>query len=115
MQSCGSVEVSHGKIRVRRKGGYEFLMRVREVSVSENQINFTYMRSSAYDELYQRIRQYIVNIYGEQVLRQVYYHELVHWLRLMPYKLSHLGERSLIFYAGMLMVLNNAFPIEKEK
>ena len=98
-----------GKLFQSLHGGYEFLMRIREVSVSENQINFTYMRSSAYDELYQRIRQYIVNIYGEQVLRQVYCHELVHWLRLIPYKLNHLGERSLIFYAGMLMVLNSVF------
>lgn len=93
-------------------GGYEFLMRIREVSVKENRINFTFMRSSAYDELYHRFQQYILDTYGEQVLRQVYYHEQIHWLRLMPYKLNHLGERSLIFYAGMLMVLNNAFSFD---
>lgn len=104
-----------GKLFQSLHGGYEFLMRIREVSVSENRINFTYMRSSAYDELYQRLRQYIIDIYGEQVLKQVYYHELIHWLRLMPYKLNHLGERSLIFYAGMLMVLNSVFPHGKEK
>ena len=72
------------------------------------------MRSSAYDVLYQHLRQYILDAYDEQVLRQVYYHELIHWLRLMPYKLNHLGEKSLIFYAGMLIVLNNMFSLDKE-
>jgi len=104
-----------GKLFQSLHGGYEFLMRIREVSVYENRINFTFMRSSAYDELYQRLRQYILDTYDDQVLRQVYYHELIHWLRLMPYKLNHLGDRSLIFYAGMLMVLNRIFPLEKEK
>lgn len=88
-------------------GGYEFLMRVQEVSVRDNHIDFTYMRSSAYDELYQLLCQYVEDKYGKDVLRQVYYHELVHWLRLMPYKLSHLGEKALVFYAGMLMVFND--------
>ena len=103
-----------GKLFQSLHGGYEFLMRVREASVSDNRINFTYMRSSAYDVLYQHLRQYILDAYGEQVLRQVYYHELIHWLRLMPYKLNHLGEKSLIFYAGMLIVLNNMFSLDKE-
>ena len=103
-----------GKLFQSLHGGYEFLMRVREVSVSDNRINFTYMRSSAYDVLYQHLRQYILDAYDEQVLRQVYYHELIHWLRLMPYKLNHLGEKSLIFYAGMLIVLNNMFSLDEE-
>jgi hypothetical protein len=90
-------------------GGYEFLMRIQDVSVNGNHIDFTFMRSSAYDALFQHLRQYIVDIYGEQVLQQVYYHEIIHWLRLMPYKLSHLGELAVIFYAGMLMVLNDIF------
>lgn len=104
-----------GKLFQSLHGGYEFLMRVRDVSVSENRINFTYMRSSAYDALYQCLRKYILDTYNKQVLCQVYYHELIHWLRLMPYKLNHLGERSLIFYAGMLMVLNNIFSFNKDE
>ncbi len=104
-----------GKLFQSLHGGYEFLMRIREVSVNENRINFSYMRSSAYDELYQRLQQYIVEAYDEQVLKQVYYHELIHWLRLMPYKLNHLGEQSIIFYAGMLMVMNSFFSHLKKK
>lgn len=96
-----------GKLFQSLHGGYEFLMRVHDVSVKGNQIDFTYMRSSVYDALYQRLCQYIVDTYGEQVLKQVYYHELIHWLRLMPYKFSHLGDKAIIFYAGMMIVLND--------
>lgn len=96
-----------GKLFQSLHGGYEFLMRIQKVKINENRIDFTYIRSSAYDELYNHLKQYIIDTYGENVLTQVYYHEIVHWLRLMPYKLSHIGERSLLFYAGMIMVIND--------
>lgn len=96
-----------GKLFQSLHGGYEFLMRIQKVTVNENRIDFTYIRSSAYDELYNHLKQYIIDTYGENVLTQVYYHEMVHWLRLMPYKLSHIGERSLLFYAGLIIVLND--------
>ena len=94
-------------------GGYEFLMRIQNMSINGNHIDFTFIRSSAYDELYHRLCHYLLDTYGEQVLKQVYYHEMVHWLRLMPYKLNHLGEKALVFYAGMIMVLNSVFYMRK--
>ena len=96
-----------GKLFQSLHGGYEFLMRIQKVNVNENRIDFTFIRSSAYDELYNHLKQYIIDTYGENVLTQVYYHEIVHWLRLMPYKLSHIGERSLLFYAGMIIIMND--------
>lgn len=96
-----------GKLFQSLHGGYEFLMRIQKVSVNENRIDFTYIRSSAYDELYNHLKQYIQETYGADVLKQVYYHEIVHWLRLMPYKLNHIGERSLLFYAGMISIMND--------
>ena len=102
-----------GKLFQSLHGGYEFLMRVQNVNVKGNHIDFTFMRSSAYEKLFQLLRQYIISTCGEQVLVQVYYHELVHWLRLMPYKLSSLGERAVVFYAGLLMVLNDIMYDER--
>lgn len=103
-----------GKLFQSLHGGYEFLMRVRDVSVKENHIDFTLIRSSAYDALFQYLLQYIKDTYGGLVLQQVFYHEIIHWLRLMPYKLNHLGERALIFYAGMLIVLNDVFKSQQQ-
>ena len=102
-----------GKLFQSLHGGYEFLMRVQSVKIKGNHIDFTFMRSSAYEKLFQLLRLYIIDTYGEHVLAQVYYHELVHWLRLMPYKLNSLGERALIFYAGFVMVLNDIMYDER--
>lgn len=96
-----------GKLFQSLHGGYEFLMRIQSVTVNENRIDFTFIRSSAYDDLYNHLKQYILDTYGMDVLKQVYYHEIVHWLRLMPYKLNHIGERSLLFYAGMIVIMND--------
>lgn len=35
-------------------------------------------------------------------------HEVVHWLRLMPYKLARDRKRAPMFYAGLVMVANDA-------
>lgn len=96
-----------GKLFQSLHGGYEFLMRIQNVSVVDNHIDFAYIRSAAYDELFCHLKEYILAEYGADVLTQIYYHEIIHWLRLMPYKLNHIGERSLLFFAGLIMVLND--------
>ena len=53
---------------------------------------------------------------GPERTRSIYYHEIIHWLRLMPYKIEKDGKRAFLFYAGMLMVMNDVlalFPPEK--
>ena len=40
-------------------------------------------------------------------MKSIFYHEIIHWLRLMPYKIEKNGERSAMFYAGMIMVMDD--------
>lgn len=87
-------------------GGYEFLMRIKEMTVFENRINFTYICSSAYEELFKKLLRYIQKRYGSDVLEAVYYHEIVHWIRLLPYKIDS-DSNPVLFYAGFIKVLND--------
>ena len=41
--------------------------------------------------------------------RSIFYHELVHWLRLLPYKLRKDGDLAPMFYAGFIMVANDVY------
>lgn len=107
--------LDYGKLFQSLHGGYEFLMRIQNVEVSENRINFSYIRSSAYDELFNKLRQYIIDNHGVYALKQIYYHEIVHWLRLLPYKLSHRGETAVVFYSGLIRVINNFCSQELNK
>jgi len=102
-----SSDLDFGKLLQSLHGGYEFLMRIHDFSVRGNYIDFVFIRSMVYDYLHQQLRQYIASKYGNNALKMTYYHEVVHWLRLIPYKLKQLGEGAVVFYAGMIMVLNN--------
>ena len=51
------------------------------------------------------------NNLGEERTRSIYFHEIIHWLRLMPYKIEKDGKRALLFYAGMLMVMNDVIEM----
>lgn len=106
-----SANLDYAKILQSIHGGYEFMMRTYDISVEENQINFLFIKSQAYSYLYKKLNEYMSSKFEKEKIRSIYFHEIVHWLRLMPYKLKKDGKRALIFYSGLLMVLNDV--IEK--
>lgn len=102
-----SPNLDYAKLLQSIHGGYEFLMSTKDVQVMGNQISFPFTRSSAYIELHNLLKAHMQSQLGTERTRSIYYHEIVHWLRLMPYKIEKNGERALLFYAGMLMVMND--------
>lgn len=106
-----SANLDYAKILQSIHGGYEFMMRTYDISIEENQINFLFTKSQAYFYLYKKLNEYMNLKFSKEKIRSIYFHEIVHWLRLMPYKLKKDGKRALIFYSGLLMVLNDV--IEK--
>lgn len=106
-----SANLDYAKILQSIHGGYEFMMRTYDISVEENQINFLFTKSQAYFYLYKKLNEYMDFNFKKEKIRSIYFHEIVHWLRLMPYKIKKDGKRALIFYSGLLMVLNDV--IEK--
>ena len=106
-----SANLDYAKILQSIHGGYEFMMRTYDISVEENQINFLFIKSQAYSYLYKKLNEYMNSKFEKEKIRSIYFHEIVHWLRLIPYKLKKDGKRALIFYSGLLMILNDV--IEK--
>lgn len=109
-----SPNLDYAKLLQSIHGGYEFLMSAKEVQVTGNRISFPFARSSAYMELHKLLRAYMLEELGPQRTRSIYYHEIIHWLRLMPYKVEKDGQRALLFYAGMLMVLKDVISMFEE-
>ncbi|WP_338986781.1 lysylphosphatidylglycerol synthase transmembrane domain-containing protein [Fusobacterium animalis] len=106
-----SANLDYAKILQSIHGGYEFMMRTYDVSVEENKINFLYTKSHAYFYLYKKLNEYMNLKFSKEKIRSIYFHEIIHWLRLMPYKLKKDGKRALIFYSGLIMVLNDVIAI----
>lgn len=110
-----SANLDYAKILQSIHGGYEFMMRTYDISVEENQINFLFIKSQAYSYLYKKLNEYMNSKFEKEKIRSIYFHEIVHWLRLMPYKLKKDGKRALIFYSGLLMVLDDVTTMYGEK
>lgn len=102
-----SPNLDYGKLLQSIHGGYEFLMATKNVEIDKNKINFTYTKSEAYTYLFKSLDEYMNQKFSYERVRSIYYHEIVHWLRLMPYKIEKNGKRVLLFYAGMLMVMDD--------
>lgn len=111
-----SSNLDYGKLLQSIHGGYEFLMATKNVSIEKNHINFVFTKSEAYTYLYSMLDEYMRKHFTKERVKSIYYHEIIHWLRLMPYKIEKNGKRVLLFYAGMLMVMNDVINnFEEEK
>ncbi|WP_297416782.1 lysylphosphatidylglycerol synthase transmembrane domain-containing protein [Clostridium sp.] len=101
-----SSNLDYSKLLQSLHGGYEFLMNTRKVDVSKSNINYLYIKSSAYNELFERYKKFLEEKFTYNKVKSIFFHEIVHWLRLMPYKIEKEGKRAVLFYAGLVIVVN---------
>lgn len=80
--------LDYGKLLQSLHGGYEFMMMTPRCTVQENHIDFQLTRSAAYDTLFEAVCDDLRARCGAAGLHSILAHELIHWLRLMPYKLN---------------------------
>lgn len=107
--------LDYAKLLQSLHGGYEFMTKTSAVSVAKNRVDFIYTRSAAYDELFLALKGYLEEHFSPAQVRSIFYHELVHWLRLLPYKIRKDAKRAPMFYAGFIMVANDVYEwFEKE-
>lgn len=99
--------LDYGKLLQSLHGGYEFMMMTPHVTVQGDRIEFTYTRSAAYDELLATLRAFFAQRFSERQMQSIFLHELIHWLRLMPYKLGKDRKRAPMFFGGLLLVAND--------
>ena len=101
--------LDYAKLLQSLHGGYEFMMKTSAVSVSKNSVDFICTRSSAYDALFGARRRCLDERFTPAEVRSIFHHELVHWLRLLPYKLRKDPGLAPMFYAGFIMVANDVY------
>jgi Lysylphosphatidylglycerol synthase TM region len=79
--------------------GYEGLNRSTAVKLSGTAITLTFTRSHQYTELHRFYENLLVQSHGTDFVREVYFHEIVHYLRLTPYKIRQNPNKGLAFFA----------------
>ena len=86
--------------------GYEGLNRNFSCSVEAGAIQLLFTKSQAYTELHQLLESVIRSKYGERGLREVYFHELINYLRLIPYKIRQDAKKGTCFFGCASILLN---------
>ena len=86
--------------------GYETLNQGLTCTVSENVIRLSHVRSHAYAELHEVLGAEVQARLGEDALREVYFHEIINYLRLTTYKIRQSPTRGLGFFACTTMLLD---------
>ena len=85
--------------------GYEQLNRTASCSPSQQCLSVPLARSEAYAALHGVLEDEARARFGEEGLREIYFHELVNYLRLTPYKIRQSADRGLAFFACTSMIL----------
>lgn len=109
-----SPNLDYSKLLQSLHGGYEFLMNTRSVDINKNEINYLYIKSFAYNELFERYKQFLNSNFSREKVKSIFFHEIIHWLRLMPYKIEKDGKRVAIFYSGLIIVINEVVKMFEE-
>jgi hypothetical protein len=85
--------------------GYEGLNRGSPCSISESAISLSFTKSHAYSHLQACLGRRIEARFGADVLREIYFHELVNYLRLTPYKIRQNTLKGVTFFACTSILL----------
>ena len=107
--------LDYAKLLQSLHGNYEFLMMVSSVTIDKDKVNYLMTNSESYVCVYERYRQYLFEKYSKEQIRSIYYHEVIHWLRLMPYKIRKNEKLAVVFYTGLLTVLKDVWKFENEQ
>lgn len=85
--------------------GYEGLNRNFSCLVENNSIQLLFTKSQAYTELHHQLEATIRAQHGEDGLREIYFHELINYLRLIPYKIRQDPNKGLCFFGCASLLL----------
>ncbi len=104
--------LDYAKLLQSLHGCYEFLMMVSKVEIDKDKVSFLMTNSEKYRIIYEMYKNYLKKRFTREQIISIYYHEVIHWLRLMPYKIHKNEKLAVVFYAGLLTVMNDTWELE---
>lgn len=106
--------LDYAKLLQSLHGNYEFLMTVSDIKIEKNHISFMVTESEAYVQLYQKYYSYLKEKFSDRDIISIFYHEIIHWLRLLPYKIRKNDKLAVVFYTKLLKIIADVQEIENE-
>ncbi len=99
--------IDYAKLLQSLHGKYEFLETCHPTRMDEGYIDFLLPDSTRSREIYAWYHGWLEEHFSPEEVRSIYYHEMIHWLRLMPYRLRRNEATAPCYYAAMILVMND--------
>ena len=109
-----SATLDYAKLLQSLHGEYELIKAVRDIEVKGNNIKFSYTRSQVYRELCKRYIEYLQMNMDQDTVRSIFFHEIIHWLRLIPYQIQKNEMNAVAYYGQMLIILKDIYELYGE-
>jgi hypothetical protein len=85
--------------------GYEALRNKPHASFVGNRLSVNLHRSFQYEKIYSHFLARLHEIYDDKCVQQIYLHEIINYLRLIPYQLQNNREAGLAFFACLCILV----------
>ncbi|PYP77267.1 MAG: hypothetical protein DMD35_15655 [Gemmatimonadetes bacterium] len=85
--------------------GYETMNRGGVPTINGSSLRLVFARSNAYALLHGRLCEHLHSRLGVDGMREIAFHEIVHYLRLIPYKIRSAPQKGLTFFACASVLL----------
>jgi hypothetical protein len=86
--------------------GYESLNRNHPCYVTEQGIEFFMPRTNVYEALFHQVGQWLKTRLGEAAYREIRLHEIVHYFRLIPYKIRKSPQSGMLFVGCLCLLID---------
>ena len=97
--------IDFAKMKQSLNNGYEFLMQNKELTLTENKLNFNFSKSERYEMLNKHLDS-ILNEHFDNIESSILIHEAIHYARLLIYKDNIDSSKTIIYLSTMLKILN---------
>lgn len=102
----GTYLLDYAKLLQSLHGKYENLQRIHYIDIDSNHIRFELNESRIHEQMYSLYDEYLKNCFSTEEYKSIHYHEIVHWLRLLPYKIKKDSRLAVIYYCETLILLD---------
>ncbi|WP_432372856.1 lysylphosphatidylglycerol synthase domain-containing protein [Pantoea allii] len=97
--------IDHAKLMQSLHFGYESLNRTILCLSKDDDFFITFYRSYQYSKLFENYKKWLIESFGDDYLREVFLHEIIHYLRLVPYKFRKDQNVGIAFTACALLLI----------
>lgn len=94
-----------GKLLQSLNKSYESINKNPVCVISQNGINFLVTRSDLYHQLHDITLDSLFTKFGKSGVREAKLHEIIHYLRLLPYKFAKSEEAGMLFFAITCLII----------